>query len=247
MHNKLLTTGNIRKRGIVGPFQCALCNLEEETSNHIFLQCSVSLNIWQCILPPGFKFRPPGSVAQLIEDWAKHLPNSLIKKPILGCLWNTIPKNLCWQLWIARNKSIFKDQKVVPTRIVSKTVGMIAEKFASRDISFPVSEDIPEPHSSWCKIFLKERSPPQSKFPSSRIKHSSSTFPWEIRNNCSEFRAWLLEINSYAFFFDGASKGNPGVAGVGGILLNPRGQIEQTFSWGLGHRTNNEAEWLALL
>ena len=33
----------------------------------------------------------------------------------------------------------------------------------------------------------------------------------------------------------------------GGILLDPGGQIEQTFAWGLGTRTNNEAEWLALL
>ena len=38
-----------------------------------------------------------------------------------------------------------------------------------------------------------------------------------------------------------------GVAGAGGILLDPGGQIEQTFAWGIGHRTNNEAEWLALL
>ena len=33
----------------------------------------------------------------------------------------------------------------------------------------------------------------------------------------------------------------------GGILLDPRGHVEQTFAWGLGYRTNNEAEWLALL
>ena len=37
------------------------------------------------------------------------------------------------------------------------------------------------------------------------------------------------------------------MAGAGGILLDPGGQIEQTFAWGLGTRTNNEAEWLALL
>ena len=36
------------------------------------------------------------------------------------------------------------------------------------------------------------------------------------------------------------------VVGVG-ILLDPRGHVEQTFVWGLGTRTNNEAEWLALL
>ena len=33
----------------------------------------------------------------------------------------------------------------------------------------------------------------------------------------------------------------------GGILLDPRGHVEQTFTWGLGHRTNNEAKWLVLL
>ena len=38
-----------------------------------------------------------------------------------------------------------------------------------------------------------------------------------------------------------------GVAGARGILLDPEGQIKQTFAWGLGHRTNNEAEWMALL
>ena len=34
---------------------------------------------------------------------------------------------------------------------------------------------------------------------------------------------------------------------MGGILLDPRGHVEQTFTWGLSYRTNNEAEWLDLL
>ena len=38
-----------------------------------------------------------------------------------------------------------------------------------------------------------------------------------------------------------------GVAGAGGILVDPRGHVEETFAWVLGYRTNNEAEWLALL
>ena len=37
------------------------------------------------------------------------------------------------------------------------------------------------------------------------------------------------------------------MVGAGGILLDPRGQVEQTFAWGLVYRTNNEAEWLSLL
>ena len=37
------------------------------------------------------------------------------------------------------------------------------------------------------------------------------------------------------------------MVGAGGILLDPGGNIEQSFAWGLGNRTNNEAEWPALL
>ena len=37
------------------------------------------------------------------------------------------------------------------------------------------------------------------------------------------------------------------MAGAGGVLLDPGGNIEHSFAWGLGNRTNNEAEWLALL
>ena len=37
------------------------------------------------------------------------------------------------------------------------------------------------------------------------------------------------------------------MAGARGVLLDPRGHVEQTFAWGLGYRTNNKAEWLALL
>ena len=58
---------------------------------------------------------------------------------------------------------------------------------------------------------------------------------------------WLRDKNIYSLFFDGASKGNLGVAGAGEILMDPEGKIEQTYAWGIGCRTNNEAEWIALL
>ena len=41
--------------------------------------------------------------------------------------------------------------------------------------------------------------------------------------------------------------GEASVRGVGGVILDPRGETVKTFAWGLGHTTNNEAEWLALL
>ena len=48
------------------------------------------------------------------------------------------------------------------------------------------------------------------------------------------------------YFFDGASKGNPGIAGGGGVLLGPDGSDVLRFAWGLGKESNNRAEALAL-
>ncbi|GAC1443890.1 MAG: hypothetical protein NVSMB52_02720 [Chloroflexota bacterium] len=46
---------------------------------------------------------------------------------------------------------------------------------------------------------------------------------------------------------DGASRGNPGLAGAGVIILNARGQRIETFQKFLGVTTNNQAEYHALI
>ena len=46
---------------------------------------------------------------------------------------------------------------------------------------------------------------------------------------------------------DGASKGNPGRAGVGICITNEDGKTISALSRYLGHKTNNEAEYWALL
>src|SRR5512147_1994688 len=53
-----------------------------------------------------------------------------------------------------------------------------------------------------------------------------------------------LQFNLY---IDGASKGNPGMAGAGVWLTNHEGKELVGISRYLGHKTNNEAEYWALL
>lgn len=48
-------------------------------------------------------------------------------------------------------------------------------------------------------------------------------------------------------YIDGASKGNPGRAGVGVCITNEDGKTVAALSRYLGHKTNNEAEYWALL
>ena len=48
-------------------------------------------------------------------------------------------------------------------------------------------------------------------------------------------------------FFYGASKGNPGVSGAGGLVISPNGLSSIRFCWGLGIMTNNQAKIYSLL
>lgn len=50
---------------------------------------------------------------------------------------------------------------------------------------------------------------------------------------------WIL-------YSDGASRGNPGEAGAGALLMNEKGD-EYSLCAYLGHKTNNQAEYEALL
>ena len=42
--------------------------------------------------------------------------------------------------------------------------------------------------------------------------------------------------------FDGASKGNPGRAGGGGVVIDPNGKVEIEYYWNIGYDSNNMAE-----
>ena len=51
----------------------------------------------------------------------------------------------------------------------------------------------------------------------------------------------------FIIYIDGASRGNPGMAGAGVWMTNGEGKRQGELSRYLGHKTNNEAEYWALL
>jgi hypothetical protein len=61
------------------------------------------------------------------------------------------------------------------------------------------------------------------------------------------FQEWRLKQRISFLFFYGSSKGNPGVAGAGGILYDFKGRAEITYAWGLAQATNNQAKVYAIL
>ncbi len=55
-----------------------------------------------------------------------------------------------------------------------------------------------------------------------------------------------LASDWYSLYTDGASKGNPGQAGAGIVIISPNGSIFKKCFY-LGKKTNNEAEYHALI
>ncbi len=57
----------------------------------------------------------------------------------------------------------------------------------------------------------------------------------------------MKPTRSCEIYIDGASRGNPGPAGVGVVFLDGAAQPVRTFSKYVGETTNNVAEYLALI
>lgn len=56
-----------------------------------------------------------------------------------------------------------------------------------------------------------------------------------------------LEEGVWSFYCDGASRGNPGLAGAGVVLMDPNGAVREQLREFLGQVTNNVAEYRGLL
>lgn len=54
-------------------------------------------------------------------------------------------------------------------------------------------------------------------------------------------------MDSYIIYTDGAALGNPGLAGAGAIVFDPKGNIVYRISESLGIASNNEAEYFAII
>jgi ribonuclease HI len=163
--------------------------------------------------------------------------NTQAKGP-LAVAWTNLPKFTCWKLWLERNSRIFKDVCSSPSQVAVQVKAMLGDYIRSQspfNIQAPLSMD----EESW----LHSLSPEITMDLSPRVQ---SLEKWEIRKENSNFDLWCKDLGRNLLFFDGASKGNPGNAGGGGVLYGPEGDMKITYSWNLGIDSNNMAEALAL-
>jgi len=180
----------------------------------------------------------PNESQVLFNIWMSLSPFDLKKKHQLKTIWMWIPKFVCWKLWLERNNRIFKEEKRLPQQVAIKIQVMISEAINARpSVQNSALTTIEE--DNWIKVFRPTRQ-----------NHTQSPAPnlrnWEIRLPEQEFLRWRSSLEEWWLQFDGASKCNPGEAGAGGVLTDANGSTKLSYAWGLGHASNNQAEFLAL-
>jgi ribonuclease HI/exonuclease III len=237
LHNSILTYDNLKRRGWEGPSRCPLCTQSEESIAHLLLQCDYSKKVWEILVGP-LALQIPNESQALFNIWMSLSPFDLKKKHQLKTIWMWIPKFVCWKLWLERNNRIFKEEKRLPQQVAIKIQVMISEAINARP-SVQNSDSTTIEEDNWIKMF-RPTCQNQTQSPAPNLRK------WEIRLPEQEFLRWRSSLEEWWLQFDGASKGNPGEAGGGGVLTDANGSSKLSYAWGLGHASNNQAEFLAL-
>eukprot|EP00253_Pinus_taeda_P034161 PITA_34161 len=99
LFDKIPTGTNLMKRSFHGPFRCHLCLAEEESTEHLFLTCNVTLQFWNSLIGhlPHLRNWHGNNIIDAWETWNQNHTGKSCNIPLL----------VCWAIWIARNKAIF--------------------------------------------------------------------------------------------------------------------------------------------
>eukprot|EP00253_Pinus_taeda_P019464 PITA_19464 len=191
---------------------------------------------WENLLKKGF--RGPSRCPMCLKEaeTMNHLFNSC---DWASQLWHWMeeileaPGFIAWTIWKERNRRIFTEEvrniEFAKDSITINIRQLIQAKCKADSNEKPMDQDL-----RILKRFQLEASSNQPTW-GNRAQHSSQIHRWQHPPEGG------LKLN-----FDGASRGNPGIAGIGGAIRNQDGDIIHIYCRALGECTNNEAEFVAL-
>eukprot|EP00253_Pinus_taeda_P008490 PITA_08490 len=106
LRDRIPTGDHLMRRAVHGPSWCVLCKADSESTEHLFLRCCASRELWRS-LSLTLTFSGTWEDANLTEAWEnwvqKHRGANLTILPIL----------VAWQTWKYRNRIIFEDKPIV--------------------------------------------------------------------------------------------------------------------------------------
>jgi len=224
-HKKILTWDNIRKRGVMGPSRCRLCEEKEETMEHILNSCSYTTWLWDSFSTIFHQTdRDMRSITNTLIKWR----GNYLENEYLNLAWALTPSFIIWNVWKERNKRIFKNEKVIPLRLFDPILKQLKET-----VSISV-RNLPKNPPSEVELITLRQLGMEGIIPQGLSKKNI------IIETEKDF--WHPPPKSYLKYnIDGASKGNLGLASFVGVLRDYKGSIIFIFHYHLGRATNNMA------
>ncbi|KAF5176920.1 Reverse transcriptase zinc-binding domain [Thalictrum thalictroides] len=124
LQGRLQTAHHLVSRGMVLNTICPLCHLNDETSEHLLLSCSVSKLVWRYFTADNINtdqfFAGATTVKDVLSSWPKR------KKDTFGNqLWSYLPFAIIWVVWLSRNETVFRGKPLDFTRICNQIKGTL--------------------------------------------------------------------------------------------------------------------------
>jgi hypothetical protein len=130
LHNQILTWENLKKRGFIGPSRCHICQVKEETTNHLLDECSYTAKIWDCtagIFRQSNRIR--GNISATIKNWNE----GYNENEMVNCCWTLTSGMIMWEIWKEQNRRIFRNESIPIERIKEAIVSQIREMVQRRN------------------------------------------------------------------------------------------------------------------
>ncbi|XP_074266747.1 uncharacterized protein LOC141590029 [Silene latifolia] len=130
--NKLPSVDNLQQRGMSLANRCVLCESPEETTSHLFFNCSYSFGIWISVCNRISWQSPPSSLAHMLQ-WCKHYNKVKARGKLVRrvALVTTL-----YALWRERNSRIFQGKSTSSSNLSQQIGHSIATRMYHCERSF---------------------------------------------------------------------------------------------------------------
>ncbi|XP_058080640.1 uncharacterized protein LOC131228795 [Magnolia sinica] len=215
----------VKTRGVQLVSKCYYCFQDSndqpdiETINHTFLFSGRAASVWRHFAREyGVTLSSGGSVLERLATWWDSRATTTNSAPFRAI----IPCFILWELWRARNSSKFDNSNPSLVSIILRTAGWvnwIVRTWNLRARNLGISRDF---SSLEISAHL-------------RVFHATQVVHWKRPSP-----GWV-KLN-----VDGSSRGNPGMAGSGGVYKGENGDLRFAFSASYGMASNTWAELRAV-
>ena len=126
---RIPTADALLRRGIsVHSPNCRLCGVEEESADHLFVNCRVAMEVWEWLWSwcrvPSRTFANIEEILVLVNNWGG---GGKKRKVLIACCYGVL-----WRLWLARNERVFQNRISSASRIMDDIISLVFMWFKHR-------------------------------------------------------------------------------------------------------------------